>query len=262
MRMQLLSGVALLLTTMALGAQSTGIREVTATERSLITLNTRMRYTTMVILPDSEDIVDVICGDAGNWVISATHNILHVKPTKEAAATNLNIVGSSGTIYSFLLAEGKAPVADLNVYVTSEGRDASAKPKYYTAAQVDGTVAALEGEVKQAHAAVDAAQKIAERSVAEVKAQAPLTMQFPYESLPYKAPFLIRSMWVQGDMTYIRSDAPEMPVVYEMKDGQPALVNFQVPQPGVYVVPKVMASGYFMLGKERLAFASRKTSGD
>ena len=44
-------------------AQSAGIREVTASDRELIPLQTRLRYTTMVVLPDGEEILDVICGD-------------------------------------------------------------------------------------------------------------------------------------------------------------------------------------------------------
>ena len=44
-------------------AQVPGIREVTASDRSVVPLNTRLRYTTMIVLPDGEEILDVICGD-------------------------------------------------------------------------------------------------------------------------------------------------------------------------------------------------------
>jgi type IV secretory pathway VirB9-like protein len=40
--------------------------------------------TTMIVLPEDEEILDVICGDKDFWVISATHNMAHVKPAKEA----------------------------------------------------------------------------------------------------------------------------------------------------------------------------------
>ena len=72
---------------------------------SLIPLQTRLRYTTMIVLPEGEEILDVICGDKDFWVISATQNIAHVKPAKDGATTNLNLVTSSGAIYSFLLTE-------------------------------------------------------------------------------------------------------------------------------------------------------------
>ena len=96
-----------------------GVREVAATERGVIPLQTRLRYTTMVVLPDGEEILDVLCGDRDFWVISATHNIAHVKPAKAGAETNLNLVTSSGTIYSFMLSEKSSP-PDLKVYVQGE----------------------------------------------------------------------------------------------------------------------------------------------
>ena len=73
-------------------AQTGGVREVSATERGVIPLQTRLRYTTMVVLPHGEEILDVLCGDRDFWVISATQNIAHVKPAKAGAATNLNLL--------------------------------------------------------------------------------------------------------------------------------------------------------------------------
>ena len=129
-------------------ANGTGIREVSATGRSLITLQTRLRYTTMVLLPDGEEILDVICGDRDFWVITATHNIAHVKPAKAGAETNLNLVTSSGAIYSFMLTEKSSP-PDIKVYVQSEEGGTTGTPKYYSAAQVQ----TLEAQVAELRAA-------------------------------------------------------------------------------------------------------------
>jgi len=60
--------------------QSVGVREVAASERGVISLSTKIRYTTMIILPDGEEILDVLCGDKEFWVINASHNIAHLKP--------------------------------------------------------------------------------------------------------------------------------------------------------------------------------------
>ena len=109
------------------GAQTDGVREVSATERAVIPLQTRLRYTTMVVLPDGEEILDVLCGDRDFWVISATHNIAHVKPAKAGAETNLNLVTSSGAIYSFILTEKSSP-PDIKVYVHGEEGAAPEKP--------------------------------------------------------------------------------------------------------------------------------------
>ncbi len=235
-----------------ISAQASGIREVSASERSLIPLQTRLRYTTMIVLPDGEEILDVICGDRDFWVISATQNIAHVKPAKEGAATNLNLVTSSGSVYSFLLSE-KNGSPDLKLYVKGDERAATGKRKYYSAAQVEG----LEAELGSARAAVAAAGRRADEAVAAYRQEYPTRLQFRYGTLKYEKPFLVRSIWHDGQFTYIKADASELPALYEVKDGKPALVNFQVHQ-GTYVVPKVLDEGYLALGKARFAFAQHE----
>ena len=148
-------------------AQGTGIREVSASARSLIPLQTRLRYTTMVVLPEGEEILDVICGDKDFWVISSTHNIAHVKPAKEGAATNMNLVTASGAVYSFLLTEKSGNgMPDLKVYVNADPNAPQGKPKYYSAAQVED----LQAELAEAKAEVDAANRRATESIADVSA--------------------------------------------------------------------------------------------
>src|SRR5437867_10606356 len=123
-------------------AQETGIRQVSASGSSLIPLQTRLRYTTMIVLPEDEEILDVVCGDKDFWVISATHNIAHVKPAKEGAATNLNLVTGTGSVYSFLLTEKSGnSTPDLKVYVTPDSNEPRGKAKYYTAAQLESVQA-------------------------------------------------------------------------------------------------------------------------
>ena len=73
----------------SLAVAQTGVREVSASERSLVTIQTRLRYTTMIVLPDDEEILDVVCGDKDFWIISAAQNIAHIKPAKAGAETNL-----------------------------------------------------------------------------------------------------------------------------------------------------------------------------
>ncbi len=53
--------------------------------------------------------------------------------------------------------------------------------------------------------------------------------------------------------TYIHSNAREKPAIYEIKDGKPNLINFQL-ENGCYIVPKVIDSGYLQVGKKKLEF--------
>ena len=248
---------ALTITTAVLGsvmtatlavAQTGGVREVSATERGVIPLQTRLRYTTMVVLPEGDEILDVLCGDRDFWVISATQNIAHVKPAKAGAETNLNLVTSSGAIYSFMLTEKSSP-PDIKVYVQSEERVTTGKPKYYSAAQVQ----TLEGQIEELRAAARDEARRLDEAVAAYRQEYPARLQFPYGLLKYEKPFLVRSMWHDGEFTYVKTDATELPALYEMKDGKPSIVNFQVRQ-GTYVVPKVLDRGYLALGNQRFSF--------
>jgi type IV secretion system protein VirB9 len=245
----LMTFVMLPVGTLPAQAQTVGVREVTVSDRSVIPLNTKVRYTTMVILPGDEEILDVICGDRDFWVISATQNIAHVKPAKDGAATNLNLVTASGTVYSFLLNEVKTAQPDLKVYVTADPNVARGKPKYYSGNQVE----ALQAEVTEMRAAIRAVEHRSQETAAAFRREYPGSLQFVYGTPKYERPFFVRSIWHDGQSTFIRTDARELPALYEVKDGQPSVVNFHV-QSGTYVVPKVVERGYLALGKERFEF--------
>ena len=198
----------------------------------------------------------MICGDRDFWIISATQNIAHVKPAKEAAATNLNLVTASGTVYSFLLTEGKAAPPDLKVYVTADPTVTRSEPKYYSATHVQ----ALQAELTEARAAIETVEHRSQDAVARsqdamaaFRRDYPGSLQFAYGTPKYEKPFFVRSIWHDGQFTFIRADARELPALYELTDGQPSVVNFQV-QGGTYVVPKVLERGYLALGKERFDF--------
>jgi len=234
-------------------AQETGIRQVSASGSSLIPLQTRLRFTTMIVLPENEEILDVVCGDKDFWVISATHNIAHVKPAKDGAATNLNLVTATGTVYSFLLNETSGSnTPDLKVYVNADPTAPVTKPRYYTAAQFEG----VQAEVLEARNAAEAEHRRASETIASYRHEYPSKLQFVYGTPKYEKPFLVRAIWHDGQFTYLKTDATELPALYEIKDGRPALVDFQV-QGATYVVPKVLEQGYLALGKQKFAFGQR-----
>ena len=83
---------------------------------------------------------------------------------------------------------------------------------------------------------------------AKAFAIADITPQAPFHALVMPK----RHVASLNDMS--AADRAELlPALYELKDGQPALVNFQV-QSGTYVVPKVVDRGYLALGKDRFSF--------
>jgi type IV secretion system protein VirB9 len=237
-------------------------REVSYNAQSVVRLNAKLRFTTMIILPEQERILDFVCGDKEFWVVSGAQNLAYVKPAKAGAATNLNLVTAAGHVYSFLLTEG-TPDADLKVYVVPEGSAPStgaSVQKFYTASDVDALRQATDAAKDEAHAAREeataaraAAAKAADERVRQFSASYPMRLNFPYRVKLREKPFFVTAIYTDGTFTYIKSEATELPVLYELRDGAPNLVNFQVDQ-GVYVVPKVLESGYLSVGKRTLAF--------
>jgi len=234
-------------------AQTT--REVNYNPRSVVRINARLRFTTMIILPEQEQILDFVCGDKEFWVVSGAQNLAYVKPAKAGASTNLNLVTASGNVYSFLLAEGTGE-ADLKLYVVPDGSMKAAGAstrKFYSAAEVDELRQTAETAKKDAQAARDGAAKTIDERVNTFKASYPTQLTFPYRFKANERPFFVTAIYTDGTFTYIKSDAQELPALYEVRDGTPNLINFQV-EHGVYVVAKILENGYLSIGKQTLAF--------
>jgi hypothetical protein len=81
-------------------------------------------------------------------------------------------------------------------------------------------------------------------------------LQFTYHLPKYEKPFYVRAIWNDGRFTYLKTDARELPALYGIVDGQPAVVDY-VAENGLLRVPKVLTEGYLVLGKRRAAFRSR-----
>ena len=237
-------------------AQATqSVREVTVQPRTVVTVNARMRYTTMIVLPEGEQILDFVCGDKDFWIISGANNLAYVKPAKSGTSTNLNLVTASGRVYSFLLTEGGAD-PDLNLYVVN---DASGRPpspealRFVPAGQVEELRRELARMRDEADAAHDAARTAIQRAIDDFRATYPTRLRFPYRFELGQKPFDVSAIFHDGTFTYLRTAARELPALYELRDGRPNLVNFQV-HDGVYVVPKVLDRGYLAIGKKRFMF--------
>ena len=259
--------VVVVLTLLIFGAQAAAqtAREVTYTRESVVPLRAKLRFTTMIILPDHEEILDFVCGDKEFWVVSGAQNLAYVKPAKAGVTTNLNLVTASGRVYSFVLTEGAAD-PDLKVFVQPDENIAprAVPQKYFSASQVDDLRRELDDARRDADdarrqldAAREAASKTIEVQVSQFRASFPLELQFPYRFKAHQRPFNVAAIYTDGRFTYIRAAAAELPALYELVDDgrgeSPNLVNFQVER-GVYIVPKVLERGYLAIGKEKLAF--------
>ncbi len=236
-------------------AWAQGTRDVHVTDRAIVPVQAKLRFTTLIILPDGERILDFVCGDKDFWVVSGAENLAYVKPAKAGASTNLNLITASGRVYSFLLTEGAAE-PDLKVYVAPEEGPANetAGRRFYTGAEVELARREVEAARQEAAAAREAGAKATDAAVAQFRAAYPTQLRFPYRFRAQEQPFFVRAIYHDGAFTYISADAPGLPSLYELRDDAPSLVPFQVER-GVYIVPKVLERGYLAIGKQRFYFA-------
>ena len=248
----------------AASAQTT--REVTYDPRTVVPINAKVRFTTLIILPEQEEILDYVCGDKDFWVVSGTHNLAYVKPAKAGIATNLNLVTASGHVYSFLLTEGSA-TPDLKVYVAADetlARALGEPPAFYSAVQVEALQREIDAARLDAEAArreIDTVREAAAVSVDEAvtafRATYPTELEFGYDFRRDEKPFYVSAVFHDGRFTYIHARTDELPALYEIRDKDANLVSFQV-EHGVYVVPKVIDQGYLALGDRRFVFTLRE----
>ena len=231
-------------------------------------LRTQVRHTTVIVLPDGENILDFVVGDSEYWHLTGAANVAFLKPLSPDAATNIALVCESGRIYSFLVAEESGAAPHLVVRVGSGAAGAalsgggSGRPGFVARSEV----AAYQQMAAEAAEAARRSQEEAEtRSAAAIeafRAGYPQRLAFEYRLAEDAAdrPFLVEAMWHDGEFTYLRSRAQESPALYELLDGEPALVAYDLTADGLYIARHVLADGWLQIGDERASW--RFTPGD
>ena len=243
--------LALALPSLIAAAQDASARTVQYHAQDIVPIHAKLKYTTLIEVPPTEKIMEAATGDKDFWVVDVVGNFCFVHPAKAGISSNLNLITDKGNIYSFTLQDvsGTGDTPDLKVLIEPADRSsivaANGPAQFVPAVQLDQArqqLAAVQAHIKQA--------------VDEYKSAYPLELKFDYTFRANEAPFNIQSIYHDDKFTYIKTDAPEKFSVYEMKDGKPNLINYDL-RNGTYIIPKVMDSGYVELGKKRMEF-SRK----
>jgi type IV secretory pathway VirB9-like protein len=248
-------GLALTLaSTTAAFAQDISARTVQYHSQDIVPILAKLRYTTLIEVPPTEKIMEAATGDKDFWVVDVVGNFCFVHPAKAGISSNLNLITDKGNIYSFTLQDvsGSNAAPDLKVLIEPADRSsivaANGPQQFVPVAQVEQSkqqLAALQSQIGQA--------------VDEYKSAYPIKLKFDYVYKPKKAPFDIQSIYHDDKFTYIKTNAPEKFSVYEMKDGKPNLISYDLRE-GTYIIPKVMDSGYVELGKKRMQFTRKGLS--
>ena len=249
-RIVLAGFIAFLTSPLGGAAQDLAARNVEYHSQDIVPIRAKVKYTTLIELPATEKIMEAAVGDKDFWIIDVVGNFCFVHPAKPGISSNLNLITDKGNIYSFTLQDvSPSGAPDLKVIVDPADASAivasSGPPQFVPAPQLQRSqeqLAALQSHVTQ--------------SVDQYKSTYPMELKFDYTFKANEAPFDIQSIYHDQKFTYIKTTAPEKFSVYEMKDGKPNLVAYQL-QEGTYVIPKVMDNGYVELGKKRMEFTRK-----
>lgn len=212
----------------------------------IVSIRAKMRYTTLIQLPSAEKILEVATGDKDFWIIDAVGNYCFLHPAKEGIHSNLNLITNKGNVYSFTLDDDETAGPDLKVVIEPSDPTSLAAANGITRFVPASEVTAVEAQAR-------IAKTRAATAVEEFRADYPTErLQFDY-AFHNKKPFDVSAIYHDDRFTYIKSTAPEKFSVYEVKDGKPDLINFQL-KGDTYVIPRIVDQGYLRIGKHKLAF--------
>jgi type IV secretion system protein VirB9 len=246
-------------------ATEAAARIVKYSKEDIIPVRAKLRFSTLIVLPDDEEILDFTTGDKEFWVINGAHNLCYVHPAQAGIRSNLNLITASGHVYSFLLTEiSNQPNVepDLKIFVEpKEGSGFAASTGlrgYVSAGEAEAYKKELQSLRAQTVEQIHAAQTQSAEQLDHFRSGYATKLQFDYLLDPKAArePFLVSVIYHDDSFTYIKCGAREKPALYEIKDGKPNLISFQL-ENGVYIAPKIIDSGYLAVGKKKLPFARR-----
>src|SRR5207253_3315086 len=107
-------------------ATEAGARVVKYSKEDIVPVQAKLRFSTLIVLPENEEILDFTTGDKEFWVINGAHNLCYIHPAKAGIRSNLNLITASGHVYSFLLTEiSNEPNADPDLKIFVEPKEGS-----------------------------------------------------------------------------------------------------------------------------------------
>src|SRR5580692_613411 len=73
----------------AANAAEPGARVVKYGKEDIVPVHAKLRFSTLIVLPDEEDILDFTTGDREFWIINGSHNLCYVHPAQDRKSTRL-----------------------------------------------------------------------------------------------------------------------------------------------------------------------------
>src|SRR5581483_2625606 len=76
-----------------------GARVVKYGKEDIVPVHAKLRFSTLIVLPEDEEILDFTTGDREFWIINGAHNLCYVHPAQAGIRSNLNLITTSGHVY-------------------------------------------------------------------------------------------------------------------------------------------------------------------
>jgi type IV secretion system protein VirB9 len=141
---RLTTALAILLATLGgVAYAQTTSRNVAYHSQDIVPIHAKVKYTTLIVIPASEKIMEAATGDKDFWIVDVVGNFCFVHPAKAGINSNLNLITDKGNIYSFTLTDitGQSEEPDLKVIIQPADASnivaANGPPQYVPAAQLE-----------------------------------------------------------------------------------------------------------------------------
>src|SRR5437667_8348126 len=181
----LIVGAAVFHPSAAQAATEVAARVVKYSKEDIVPVRAKLRFSTLIILPEDEEILDFTTGDKEFWVINGAHNLCYIHPAEAGIKSNLNLITASGHVYSFLLTEiSSDPNAEPDLKLFVEPKEGSTSVNslrgYVRAADAEAYRKELETVHNQAADQVRAAQSRAVDDINQSRSAYATKLRFDY----------------------------------------------------------------------------------
>ena len=201
-------------------AETGGGRTVKYSQQDIVPVHAKVRFSTLIVLPQNEEIIDFATGDKDFWIINGAHNLCYVHPAQTGIRTDLHLITSTGHVYSFLLTEisnDPNTEPDLKIFIVPQEQSSVAgstgREGFVRAGEVEAYKKELEAMRLQTADQIRAAHSQSAEQVNKFRSEYAEKLHFDYQ-LERKAaqePFLVNAIYHDDAFTYIKCAAREKP---------------------------------------------------
>ena len=84
-------------------AAEASARTVLYHAQDIVPIHAKVKYTTLIVVPPSEKIMEAATGDKDFWIVDMVGRFCFLHPARQGISSNLNLITDKGNIYSFAL---------------------------------------------------------------------------------------------------------------------------------------------------------------